>query len=151
MPGPPGAFDEPASSQTDATLKTAAWAANSQKTSRQWPASTTTPPNSGPSTVAMPQMKVTEAKTRARWRSGNSMAMATMANPEIQPLPRPWTRRPARKVKTSGAAALITQPTTMTTPAKAVAERRPKISDRRPELAPARIAPTKKPAVAHEK
>ena len=69
--------------------------------------------------------------------------MATMAKPLIQPDPRPWIRRPARKTETSGAAALITQPAAMIRPEMAVAPRRPKISEIRPELAPARIAPTR--------
>jgi hypothetical protein len=96
-------------------------------------------------------MKVTAANTRARWRSGNSNAMATIAKPEIQPLPRPWIRRPVRNVPTSGASALITQPAAMITPASAVACFRPKSSESRPALAPARIAPTRKPAVAQLK
>ena len=101
--------------------------------------------------MAIPQTKVTAANTRARWRSGNIRAMATMAKPEIHPEPRPWISRPARKVPTSGASALITQPTAMITPAIAVAARRPNSSATRPELAPARIAPTRYPAVAQLK
>ena len=96
-------------------------------------------------------MKVTAANTRARCRSGNSTAMATMAKPEIQPEPSPWISRPVRKVATSGASALVTQPSVMITPAMAVAPRRPKISETRPALAPARIAPTRNPAVAQLK
>ena len=128
MPGPPPALAAPFSRKGAADANTPACRANSQKTSRQPLASSTAPPNRGPSTVAMPQMKVTEANTRARCRSGNISAMATMAKPEIQPEPRPWMRRPIRKVATSGASALITQPAAIRAPAAAVAPRRPKIS-----------------------
>ena len=143
MPGPPLALPAPPSRNGAARLNSAAWAANSQNTSRQPPPSSTTPPNSGPSTVAIPQTKVTAANTRARWRSGNRSAMATMAKPEIQPLPSPWISRPTKNRPTSGAAALRMHPPTMINPAIAVALLRPNISDSRPELAPARMAPTK--------
>ena len=96
-------------------------------------------------------MKVTAANTRAQCRSGNSSAMATMAKPEIQPEPRPWIRRPTRKRPTFGARALMMQPPAMIRPAIAVAARSPNISEIRPALAPARIAPTRYPAVAQLK
>ena len=50
--------------------------------------------------------KVTDANTRAQWRSGNRKAMATIAKPLIQPEPSPWISRPARNTPTSGASAL---------------------------------------------
>ena len=151
IPGPRGPFEAPLSRKGAAALNRAACRANSQKTSRQSPNCSTSPPNSGPIRVATPQMKVTLANTRARCRSGNINAMATMAKPEIHPDPSPWISRPARKIPTSGANALITQPAAMIIPASAVAARRPNISDKRPELAPARIAPTRNPAVAQLK
>ena len=98
------------SSQTAAALNATAWAANSQNTIRQAWAWANSPPTRGPTTVAIPQILVTAAKTRARCRSGNISAMATIEKPEIQPPPTPCNRRPARKMAMFGPAALITQP-----------------------------------------
>jgi hypothetical protein len=125
-----------------------AWRANNQKTTRQEPASANNPPKRGASTVAIPQTLEIEAKTRARCRSGKSSATATIASPEIKPLPNPWRSRPAKKRLMVGATALRAHPAASTRPPTEVAERKPIISETRPALAPARMAPRKKPAVA---
>src|SRR5690606_19843058 len=100
-----------ASSHGAAAQNTIAWPANSQNTPRQFPASANSPPSSGPNRVATPQTAAVQANTLARWRGGNSTAIATIDSPATQPAPTPWTRRPARNHAMSGASAPNRQPT----------------------------------------